>query len=86
MSIVVDIHNGILEDLVQDNENCDACDGTCVNNECFQRGTDITQDPSIFISWLGTDKDKDHCISHAQRLSRFTRYAVGNIYDSAVTV
>lgn len=92
MSFVVNIENGTFTHFTLDNEDCTVCqhgDGTqaCnanTNNECFSKATSFKgEDPKFFISWIGTDSNEDHLLSHTKRLSRFSQYSVGSIYQSA---
>jgi len=62
----------------------------CSNGEAFSSiGVDEIypgSDPRLFVSWMGTDVDKNHFISHTRRLSRFSSFSVGSIYNDAKTI
>jgi hypothetical protein len=95
LSFVVGVENGIFTKITLDNQDCSVClhgDGTqkcdsATNEECFDKGNRYgggeEQDPKFFISWIGTDADGSHMLSHTKRLSRFTQYSIGSIYQSA---
>ena len=40
-------------------------------------------DPKFYITWFGTDKDKNPLKSSNLAMSRFRQYAVGALYNSA---
>jgi hypothetical protein len=43
-------------------------------------------DPKIFLSWIGTDKNGNYMLSQTKRISRFTEYSVGNVYQDALKI
>jgi hypothetical protein len=90
LSMIVNIDNGVFTSITLDNADCSLCDvgntQKCINNQCFddiKSSSFIITDPSIYISWIGTDANGQHCLSYAKRLSRFTEYSIGSIYNSA---
>lgn len=89
-SFVVNIESGAVTSIAKDNAGCDNCDTsstqTCTdtdNSECFDKGKYGASDPKFYISWVGTDVSGNHMLSHTKRLSRFTQYSIGSIYNKA---
>lgn len=86
-SVVANIDSGVCTGLTADNENCDWCsyDGfTCVDGSCYRSGSVYNgPDPKFYLTWIGTDSNKDHFLSQAKRLSRFNQYSVGSVYKEA---
>lgn len=93
-SFVVNLKDGLHDGIALDNAKCDVCsigDSTeyCDEKEdqCFtfasSYGGDEVNDPKFFISWIGTDSAGNHMLSHTRRLSRFTQYSVGSVYQKA---
>jgi len=46
----------------------------------------LANDPKIFISWMGTDTAGAYMLSQTKRISRFTEYSVGNVYQDALAI
>jgi hypothetical protein len=86
--MVIQINSGVFSDIALDNAKCDSCSSSevCYQNSCFTKGTLGSLDPRSFISWIGTDVNKNYCISHTRRLSRFTQFSVGSIYNQAKSI
>lgn len=43
-------------------------------------------DPRLFVTWMGSDVNNNHFISQSMRLSRYSSFSVGSIYNSAKNV
>lgn len=56
--------------------------GTCGANvaDCSGDGCDLR----VFVTWAGTDSGGRHAMSAGMRLSKFTGYTFGSVYDSVV--
>jgi hypothetical protein len=55
---------------------------TCSNNvaDCSGNGCDLR----VFVTWAGTDSGGRNAMSAGMRLSKFTGYSLGSIYQSVV--
>lgn len=78
--------------ITDDTADCGNCDTTTTQScseatgyKCYSKGlTYEGNDPRFFISWIGTDYYGNYMLSHTKRLSRFTQYSIGSIYNTIV--
>lgn len=101
-SFVIRTDKGVVLSIDSDNHNnCQSgCSGTCrtvsSDSNCFRPvNTTLTSgrlklsvenDPKIFVSWMGTDSTGAYMLSQTKRISRFTEYSVGNVYQDALKI
>ena len=90
LSFVIIANEGNFNELRADNEKCDNLigDSICYNGEAYTKtdGGYYGNEPRFFVSWMGSDVNKNHFISHTRRLSRFSAFSVGSIYNDAKNV
>jgi hypothetical protein len=90
-SFVVNIKDGVVTNITDDNADCGNCETsqTCnsdTNYKCYSSNANYKgADPKFFISWIGTDSAGNYMLSHTKRLSRFSQYSIGSIYSKAVS-
>lgn len=91
-SFVVNIEKGVVTAITDDTADCGNCDTTSgqacdseTSYKCYTKGTYTGSDPRFFISWIGTDASGNYMLSHTKRLSRFTQYSIGSVYNKVIT-
>ncbi len=40
----------------------------------------------IYVSWLGTDVNDEHMVSHTQRLKKLSKFSLSNIFVQATNM
>lgn len=75
----------------RDIQDCSSCltsnHQTCVNSQCFNIGDlSNTNKILVYVSWIGTDLDGQHFVSHTMRLKKLNMFSQQNIFLSALTL